>query len=345
MDDEGYFAKHRVRIEHVLSAAIDQVVGEKAPDPVLRLGQVLVDAALAATGTSQPKLALMIKSWRQSTASSQVYAPNAAEELNEKFASASDSFTFTYAGLDSFFKGLEGLVGSPSPDVLDAMGREHASTELFTAWNADYKRTTTPHDEFRFVLTGALDAPDMATRAQGHRHACFIADSRTVGPLTTFAQLEKAKQAGLLLAEVAGIRLYTGPMYVQYNKVLRSRMKGAYVTTLHAVNSGVIKLSRLTPASTVYRGVAGGVLPSQFWEPNQHGVMGGVELGFMSTTTTREVALGYMQGSDRTARMLFEIRMGMIDRGADVAFLSQFPAENEVLYAARGSHAQPHEPP
>ena len=44
--------------------------------------------------------------------------------------------------------------------------------------------------------------------------------------------------------------------------------------------------------------------------------MGGIELGFMSTTTEREVALKYMQQSGKAAKMVFEIRMGMIDRGA-----------------------------
>ena len=105
-------------------------------------------------------------------------------------------------------------------------------------------------------------------------------------------------------------------MYVHYNGTLRKRTKGAYVTTLHAINSGIIKLSKQTKACTVYRGVAGGVLPEQFWTPNEHGVMGGIELGFMSTTTERDVALMYMQQSGKAAKMVFEIRMGMIDRGA-----------------------------
>ena len=105
-------------------------------------------------------------------------------------------------------------------------------------------------------------------------------------------------------------------MYVHYNSTLRNGTKGEYVTTLHAINSGIIKLSKQTKACTVYRGVAGGVLPEQFWTPNEHGVMGGIELGFMSTTTEREVALKYMQQSGKAAKMVFEIRMGMIDRGA-----------------------------
>jgi hypothetical protein len=42
--------------------------------------------------------------------------------------------------------------------------------------------------------------------------------------------------------------------------------------------------------------------------------------GFTSTTPTREVAVGYSQGVLST---VFEARMGMIDRGAEVAWCSQ----------------------
>ena len=44
--------------------------------------------------------------------------------------------------------------------------------------------------------------------------------------------------------------------------------------------------------------------------------MGGVELAFMSTTVDKAVALGYMENSGKAAKMLFQIQMGMIDRGA-----------------------------
>ena len=54
----------------------------------------------------------------------------------------------------------------------------------------------------------------------------------------------------------------------------------------------------------------------------------------MSTTTRREVALGYMaQPGAAASGMLLAIRMGMVDRGADVHFLSQFPNEEEILFA------------
>ena len=41
------------------------------------------------------------------------------------------------------------------------------------------------------------------------------------------------------------------------------RSLNTYTTTLHVINSAVVKLSKLTIASTVYRGVGGRVLPEQ----------------------------------------------------------------------------------
>ena len=52
-----------------------------------------------------------------------------------------------------------------------------------------------------------------------------------------------------------------------------------YATTIHAINSAVIKLSKLTIATSVYRGVAGMRLPASFFKKNADGTTGGVEAG------------------------------------------------------------------
>ena len=46
---------------------------------------------------------------------------------------------------------------------------------------------------------------------------------------------------------------------------------------LHAINSAIIKLGKLTKANKVYRGISGMALPKEFWEANEFGVRGGVD--------------------------------------------------------------------
>ena len=59
--------------------------------------------------------------------------------------------------------------------------------------------------------------------------------------------------------------------------------------------------------------------------PNEMGVRGGIEYGFSSTTTDKAQALLYAGGASeqRDASTIFEMQMGMVDRGADLTWLSQ----------------------
>eukprot|EP01052_Picozoa_sp_SAG31_P008044 SAG31_NODE_396_length_16264_cov_17.206496_14_plen_79_part_00 len=49
-------------------------------------------------------------------------------------------------------------------------------------------------------------------------------------------------------------------------------VRGCFVTTLHAINSGVIKCSRMQPKCVVYRGMSGLKLPESFVQPDAFGV-------------------------------------------------------------------------
>ena len=83
----------------------------------------------------------------------------------------------------------------------------------------------------------------------------------------------------------------------------------------------------------MYRGTKGGVLPKEFFEPNVDGVCGGVEYAYSSFTFDQDVAIDFADGSSGTvadASTVFEARMGMVDRGAFVWWLSQYPEEAEV---------------
>ena len=110
--------------------------------------------------------------------------------------------------------------------------------------------------------------------------------------------------------------------------------KVPFATTIHVINSSVIKLSRAQKAEKVFRGTKGGRLPDKFWSPNSDNIRGGIEMAFMSTTTNRAVAMNFAsEGQVEKATkpsIVFEIQTGMVDRGAAVQCFSQFPAEAEV---------------
>jgi hypothetical protein len=109
------------------------------------------------------------------------------------------------------------------------------------------------------------------------------------------------------------------------------RSVNKYTSTLHAINSVIIKLGKLTKAIKVYRGIAGMKLPDEFWTPNKFNVRGGVEQAFMSTTTERLVAMGYASGG-QGAGIVIEVQQGMVNRGAEISWLSQYPHEREILF-------------
>mmetsp|Transcript_40793 Transcript_40793/g.119043 ORF Transcript_40793/g.119043 Transcript_40793/m.119043 type:complete len:330 (-) Transcript_40793:173-1162(-) len=149
-----------------------------------------------------------------------------------------------------------------------------------------------------------------------------------------------------LLEFVAG-RLYTGPMFIKYNAVLRGHGNGAappflrqqfelvcrgniYGTTLHVIDAAISKLAKIMRAETVYR-APGGLLPREFWvEDDASGTIGGVEFAFMSATTERAVALDYARRGK--AGVLLEIRQGLTARGASLQWLSQYPFETETCF-------------
>eukprot|EP00854_Cymbomonas_tetramitiformis_P004334 gene4334-5333_t len=238
-----------------------------------------------------------------------------AESLNGKFLLSERNFTYSYSNLATFFGGLVKVLGTPSvvPSLEENMRREHVasidSKSEFTTGN--YGITTTPELEWEFVVMETINA-ELA--AVGH--------------------------ATLLREEVIALRLYTGPMFAKYNPLLRQVLSGKeytgnrYVNTIIAINSGILKLSKIQKAVKVFRGLSGGLLPDEFWRPNDHGVKGGVEMAFMSTTTSEEVALQYADSSDeRKAAFVFEVQMGMVDRGADISPFSQYPHEKEIVFA------------
>ena len=91
-------------------------------------------------------------------------------------------------------------------------------------------------------------------------------------------KLQEEGYKPLLEVEFIGARLYTGPMFRKYNTILRSvgsedkgmveKMKALvkanhYTTTIHVINSCIVKLGHLMKANKVYRGISGARLPER----------------------------------------------------------------------------------
>ena len=132
-----------------------------------------------------------------------------------------------------------------------------------------------------------------------------------------FMQHEMTLKAKLGPEELIALRLYTGPAFQHYNQHLRGLIEATkgggapplqtqgkkeqqYTTSIHAIASALKKVARVTPipqGGKVYRGMSGVRLPAAFEKPDQCGCRGGVDLAFMSTSTSKEQALKYIDMS------------------------------------------------
>jgi len=322
-------------------------------------------------------------------------SPSGGSASGGKFSEGAE--TLVYGPINLFFSGLEGLVGAPHPMVQHGMKSEHCtavdSDEEFVTSN--YKTRTTSKIEWHFVaepndetflasISGKWPADDTPPRcADGNLY------ERSPDPPSKFAdklrevndELKEAGEPEMLMEELIGCRLYTGPMFVKYNTVLRGLGTRAarnaeeqasahekrsgrdsvemrrfasnensghaslssievlceklckgnkYTTTLHLINSAIIKLSKNTKVSKVYRGLSGRALPASMVELNKFDTRGGVEFAFLSTSTERSVADQY--SSNGSIGLIFEIAQGLTDRGASISWLSQYSLEAEVLF-------------
>ena len=231
------------------------------------------------------------------------------------------NFTLYLGGIQDYNAGIKRLVGEPvDSEPIAAMRAEHCArpdraTEFTTS---NYNVLTTSQIEFTFVedptpvtlaALGLTEWPrertllDEAAAGDG----ASLGRMRTARPLADFEaerlrvsdRLHAVGAPAFSRAMLVGGRLYTGPLFVKYNAILRGVKEGApaffrkkldelcgdnrYTTSIHVINAALVSLSQLTRATPVYRGVAGAKLPPSFDEPDEFGCKGGVELGFMST--------------------------------------------------------------
>jgi hypothetical protein len=150
--------------------------------------------------------------------------------------------------------------------------------------------------------------------------------------------------------EVVAVRLYTGPGFAPINGWLRAvgeltpeqrraaalDSRASYGATVGLLISAIDKLSKLNSgAATLYRGVRG-VLPSSFWIPDAQGFVCATDLAFMSTSLSEETPIRYMARGGQP-NVMWELECSAEDDvgyhgGAELAMLSQFAQESEVLF-------------
>ena len=214
-----------------------------------------------------------------------------------------------FAADELFAAGIDGIVGPLDVQYIRAMFNEHClnaeASKQFTAWNAGHEIKTTPEREWLFVV--GRDGLDKSSwtfdveRAEPVVEEGMMVEGRNAEKLAALLRSPEVERSHVTVAEIVALRLYTGPMYVKYNAVLRGMAVATaggtiYSSTVHLICSGLHKLSRvseLPKEMKLYRGTGGMALPSSFLEPDASGCAGGTEPAIMSATPDRSVALGY----------------------------------------------------
>eukprot|EP00300_Choanocystis_sp_HF-7_P021728 c20821_g1_i4.p1 GENE.c20821_g1_i4~~c20821_g1_i4.p1 ORF type:complete len:831 (+),score=229.34 c20821_g1_i4:2-2494(+) len=251
-----------------------------------------------------------------------------------------------------FFAGLKSLVGEPNfLDLHRGVEDEHKSEVEFTTNN--YNVTTTPRREWLLAFQEAVEnggtkrVGDTVEKMPERTHIPskqlldeMLDRLKKTSPDFGSVTQQQVDELKLTALEVACLRMYTGPMFQEYNNTLRKlgqqRLvqnngddndgRNHYATTIHLIASGLVKLGRIQPALRLYRGIKGLRMPDKLIHTNEQSrVRGGTEFGFMSCSTERGVALQYGKSG-----YLFELTTGLVTRGANLSWLSYYPEEKEV---------------
>ena len=178
-----------------------------------------------------------------------------AIDTHSKYSQLPGAFTGNFGDASAFFKGLDHILGLPNPNVSASIALEHqASSDSQDEFvpNASVGVAYKPFIEYEFVVHPDLNNTQLYPGTSGPPGTAAGGGSRRPTPLSEFISNNLCQSANLLDEEVIALRLYTGPMFFKYNAVLRNFPENAvkalkgnrYVTTIHAIVSGVIKLSQ-----------------------------------------------------------------------------------------------------
>ena len=173
------------------------------------------------------------------------HRPSAAGIIIDPFEKFIGGFEGTFANVAVFFGGLDKLIGVPRCNVAAALRDEHcgvvdgfgaSDTELVAP---NYGVRFTPREEYLFVADPAFDTAmsagtnSVSRKSRGERHKVTV-DELLTGAVVRLQHSFRSSgwnadavtersfaELHLRRPELVAMRLYTGPMYILYNGVLR----------------------------------------------------------------------------------------------------------------------------
>ncbi len=113
-------------------------------------------------------------------------------------------------------------------------------------------------------------------------------------------------------------------------KVVASAPDNRCTTSILSLVSAVEKQSRITAiplGRRVFRGLGSIQLGDEWFRKDARGITAGVELGFMSTTVNRSVAMQYSGVQRGEAGTIMEFEVGAVDLGTRLDSISQYPGK------------------
>ena len=280
--------------------------------------------------------------------------------LNSKFVD-SRVMSRSLAEVSSFggFEGFESVWGPPRlQGLMEAMRAEHCECEdsydyfstpsgLTTMPQVEWHFVVAPEDPARIGLTAWPVEDPIRIQQDKQRKPMPMEDLLQIGSELS----ERLKPAALRPEELIAARLFTGPLHVKYGVALAAKFGSAYekargeqllkgntyATSLHLINSAILKLSRLGTLQPIYR-AAGRDSMSKLSEADHLGECGTLEFAFLHTSADRFALVEYMKGvgavHDRPGQhsMIFEIVQDAEHRGANLSAISQYPAQREIVF-------------
>ena len=255
--------------------------------------------------------------------------------------------TLEYADRAAYLRGLEPL----TYDLTHAMRDEWMRDTC--AWT-DWAGVQYTGPEIWQYVNGAASVQQCTPGLRDqHNDGCTPEDFlRRANDRIQSQSAASSERDRLSLNEVLSLRIYTGPGYQPINSWLRRvgrltrdemRREACDEATSFGRTVGhiVAAIRKLAAVSTpqecsrkLYRGLRG-ALPASFWLPDARGLVCACDVAFMSTSLGEHTPVHYMR--EAAPNLLWEVCAAPEDEsgyhtGAEIAFLSQFEGEQEVLF-------------